>query len=165
MVVLVGAALHREQVLLVLDVAPQQVAERPQRIDLEMRQRIAAARRADVLEAPGIALDALHQHALLVPVRPDQLEQARHLDPRAQHAGAVQAGDFAFAGEGVVQHAVDVGNVPGVRYRPRRACRSSSVTGSPKRDNSSSMSRSLISAWHPPHSSSRKICVAVFSIS
>ena len=44
-VVFVGAPLHRQPVLLVLDVAPEQVVERPQRVDLEMRQRIAIARR------------------------------------------------------------------------------------------------------------------------
>ena len=45
-VVLVGAALSRvSRLLLVLDVAPEQVVERPQRIDLQVRQRIAIARR------------------------------------------------------------------------------------------------------------------------
>ena len=41
-VVLVVAAHDRQPVLLVLDVAPEQVVQRPQRIDLEVRQRIVA---------------------------------------------------------------------------------------------------------------------------
>ena len=40
MVVLVVAAHDAQPVLLVLDVAPEQVVERPQRIDLQIGQRI-----------------------------------------------------------------------------------------------------------------------------
>jgi hypothetical protein len=68
-------------------------------------------RRADVLEAASDRVDALHQHALLVPIRPDQLQQTRHLNPGRQHAGAVQSDDFGLAGECVAQHAFDVRNV------------------------------------------------------
>ena len=76
MVVLVVAAGDAQPVLLVLDVAPEQVVERPQRIDLEVAQRIVVLRPADVLETPRDRVQRLHQHSLLVPVRPDQLEQA-----------------------------------------------------------------------------------------
>jgi hypothetical protein len=80
MVVLVGASLNGQAVLLVLDVAPQQTAERPQRVDLEVRQRIAIARCAHVLEASADGAEGLRQHSFFVPIRPDQLDEARAVD-------------------------------------------------------------------------------------
>ena len=132
MVVLVGAALHREQVLLVLDVAPQQVAERPQRIDLEVRERVAAARRADVLEAPAIAL--MLCTSMPSSCQYDQISSSRHgtWTREASTPLRCSADDFALAAECVVaapgrctECDPTSGTGPGGRLR------SSSVTGSP----------------------------------
>ena len=67
-VVLIGAAGDREPVLLVLDVAPEQIVQRAQRIDIELGQRIAR-RAAAILEAHGDGVERLDEHPLLVPVR------------------------------------------------------------------------------------------------
>ena len=76
-VVLVVAADDAQAMLFILDVSPQQVVERAQRIDLQVRERVLRGAAADVLEAPGDRVRGLHQHPFFVPVRPDQLEQAR----------------------------------------------------------------------------------------
>ena len=63
--------------LLVLDPAPEQVVERPQRVDVQTCQRVPprpGPRRFWNRQRDGV--DRLHQHALVVPVRPDQLQEA-----------------------------------------------------------------------------------------
>jgi hypothetical protein len=86
-IVLVGPTRHRQAVILILDEAPEQVVQRPQRIDLQVRQRIAGTA-APVLEAPGV--QGLHQHPFLFPVRPDQLEEAGAREAMLQDLAAVR---------------------------------------------------------------------------
>ena len=87
------AASTRQPVLLVLDVAPEQVVERPQRIDLEMRQRIAVAGAAHVLEAPA---DRVHASAPACLPRASTTRSARSGTAQStrgrQDAGAEHAG-------------------------------------------------------------------------
>ena len=66
LVVLVGAALDREPVLLVLYVAPKEVAERTEWIDRETGERVDATVPAPVLEAQA---DRAHRgpHARTMP--------------------------------------------------------------------------------------------------
>jgi hypothetical protein len=80
--VLVGAPFDGEQVDLILNLAPEEVPDAAQRIDFEVRQRVAITHRAHVLEAPVDGIHALHEHALFVPVAPDQFDEARFV-----HAG------------------------------------------------------------------------------
>ena len=110
MVVFVGPPRHGQPVLLVLDISPKQVVQRPQRIDLEVRQRIAsAAALALVLEAQADRVHGLHQHPLLVPVRPDQLQQAWRLNPREpDHPFAKDSIDNRLVRKRISQDSVDI---------------------------------------------------------
>jgi hypothetical protein len=78
-------------VLLVLDVTPQEVTQPAQRVDVEVRERVAVAGHDPlVLEAVADGVHRLGLHALFVPVRPDQLDHARHGEPGAEDAVAVR---------------------------------------------------------------------------
>ncbi|MCY1230446.1 hypothetical protein D9M72_428580 [compost metagenome] len=89
MVIFVVAPHDAQAMLLVLDIAPQQVIERPQRIDLHIGEGIILQRPADVLEAARNRIHGLDQHSLFLPVRPDELEQARLNQPGPQDAVAI----------------------------------------------------------------------------
>src|SRR5262245_38741179 len=75
MVILVGATRDRQAVRFVLDVAPEKPAQGPQRVQLELRERIASAA-GDVLKTQRDGVGRLDEHRFLEPVRPDQLDQA-----------------------------------------------------------------------------------------
>src|ERR1700730_14435960 len=62
--------------LFVLEVTPEEVAQRTKRVDLQKSKRILLTRGASVLETPGDRLHRLDEHALLVPVGPDELNEA-----------------------------------------------------------------------------------------
>src|SRR5262249_56735976 len=76
MIVFVNATTDCQPMLLVLEISPEQVVQRPQRIDLELSQRVES-RAADILEPLADRIHGLNEHSLFVPVRPDQLEEAR----------------------------------------------------------------------------------------
>src|SRR5215471_1350302 len=76
MVIFVRPSRDRQPMLLVLDKAPEEVIQRAQGVDLQHGQRIAVRGTAAVLEPPGDRVYALDQHALLVPVVPEQLDKA-----------------------------------------------------------------------------------------
>jgi hypothetical protein len=63
--------------LLILDMTPEQVVQWPQRVDLEICEWISLQWPADILKPPANDVHGLHLHPLFVPVRPDQLKQAR----------------------------------------------------------------------------------------
>ena len=50
-----------------------------------MRERIPFARCANVLEAASDRVHGLRQHSLLVPVRPDEFDEARLVNPARQN--------------------------------------------------------------------------------
>src|SRR5262249_778322 len=88
-IVLVDAPDNAQPVLLFLDVAPEEISQGPEWIDFEHGQRIpAAAGSPNILETPADCVQGLHQHSFLVPIRPDQLEQARtgQLPPENSYA-------------------------------------------------------------------------------
>src|SRR4051812_38547729 len=91
MIILRCAPLHRQAVLLVLDVAPHDIVEGPQRVDGDMRERIAVAYPAHVLEALADGIHRLNQHALFVPIRPDELNQTGAVSARSEDACAENA--------------------------------------------------------------------------
>ena len=65
----------RQALVFILNVTPQDVVEGPQRVQLEMSERVALSVGALVLEAPRDGVDRLGEHALFVPIGPDQLDQ------------------------------------------------------------------------------------------
>ena len=74
-----------------------------------MRERIAIARPAHVLETPADRIHRLHQHGFLVPVRPDQLDQADAVGARCQHVRAEHTVAAHIAGECGADDAFDIG--------------------------------------------------------
>jgi hypothetical protein len=66
-----------EAVLPVLDVVPEEIAEGAKRLDLEGGERIAIDAATAILEPHADRVHRLDKASLLVPVRPDQLDQ-RH---------------------------------------------------------------------------------------
>src|SRR5262252_2788652 len=90
MVVFISSAWDAQPVWLVLDEAPDNIVQRAQRIDLEIRERIAVRRAAPVLEPQTDGVHRLHEHPLFVPVRPDQFEQARGSEPVPKQVEAIR---------------------------------------------------------------------------
>src|SRR5688572_11938023 len=88
MLVLVGTPNDGQAVLLVLDVAPEQVIERAQRIELELSEERTFARSTAILETQADRRENLHEHRLLVPVRPDELDQRRAAGALVEDVGA-----------------------------------------------------------------------------
>lgn len=109
MIVLGTATIHRQPVLFVLDITPEQIVQRPQRIDRYMRERIAIAEATYVLETPADGIYRLNQHSFLVPVRPDQLDQADAIGTRCQHVGAEHAVAAHIARKCGAHDAFDIG--------------------------------------------------------
>lgn len=81
MIVLVGAPRQGEAPVSVLHVAPEQVVQGPQRVEFDVGERIASGQGGLVLESEADGPHRLREHRLLVPVGPDELEQAGPLDP------------------------------------------------------------------------------------
>src|SRR3712207_1730627 len=75
--------------LLVLDIAPQQVVEWPQRIKFHHSQRVAATATPNILKTATDRIHRLYEHALLHPVRPDKLYQTWAEELLSQDAVAV----------------------------------------------------------------------------
>src|SRR5262245_18420188 len=90
MVVFIGSAGNAQPVRLVLDEAPDNIVQRAQRIDFEIRERIAVRWAAPVLEPQADGVHRLHEHPLFVPVRPDQLEEARGYEPVPKQVEAIR---------------------------------------------------------------------------
>src|SRR5262249_45157323 len=97
MVVLVRTAHDAQPPLFVLQVAPNQVIERVQRIELERSERVETAALPDVLIPDAERVDRLNQHSLLMPVRPDQLEKAGRQQTLRRNRIAVLVGAQADA--------------------------------------------------------------------
>src|SRR5215510_10279258 len=90
MVVFISPAGDAQPVRLVLDEAPDNIVQRAQRIDFEIRERIAVRRAAPVLEPQTDSVHRLHEHPLFVPVRPDQFEETRGFEPVPKQVEAIR---------------------------------------------------------------------------
>src|ERR1041384_5459234 len=86
--------------LLVLKITPKQVVQRAQRVNFQQPQRVAVAS-TDVLKPQGDRVHGLHKRRFLLPVRPDQLQQARVGEFPTEYADAVlrQVNAFILSAE------------------------------------------------------------------
>src|ERR1041384_5162302 len=86
MVVFICSARDSQAVVFVLDVTPEQVVQRAQWIDLEIRKGITLRWSAPVLKAHADRVHGLDEHAFFVPVGPNELEHAWATEPVGQQS-------------------------------------------------------------------------------
>ena len=109
-IVFLRPARNRQALVFILHVTPQDIVERPERVQLEMRQRIARRVGALVLEALRDGVDRLGQHAFFVPVGPDELDQDRFV--ANEHSIGEHIVGLVFTGKGRIDDAIKVGVIP-----------------------------------------------------
>src|SRR5436305_10326851 len=112
-----------------------------------MRERVASARRGAILEAARKSIHRLHQHRFLVPVGPDQLDQARlgaHQRSLAEGQAARHLAAPAIVRKSRLYHVLDIGVVSQETARDR-----SKVAGSSALPPRFFLDKELLAAQHP----------------
>src|SRR4030095_1490907 len=94
MVVLINPTRHGQPVMFILDQTPNQIVQWSQWVELQLAQRVTWTT-APILEPERDSVHGLREHALFVPVRPNQLQKTGTGQSMLQDAIAIGQ-DFVY---------------------------------------------------------------------
>src|SRR5215471_16565123 len=94
MVVLISPARHSQPVMLILDQTPNQIVQWSQWVELQLAQWVMWPT-APILESERDSIHGLREHALFMPVRPNQLQKTGTGQSMLQDAKAIGQ-DFVY---------------------------------------------------------------------
>src|SRR5262249_39062574 len=94
MVILISPARHGQPVMFILDQTPNQIVQWSQRVELQLAQWVVWPT-APILEPERDSVHGLCEHALFMPVRPNQLQKTGTGQSMLQDAKAIGQ-DFVY---------------------------------------------------------------------